>query len=159
LSISVRAAEKDDLAVSSRLFRRILKDMPYYNSSARWHEARKYSEKQLERKASEDRYSVLVARDASGHVVGFCFNHFDDFTVWIDWLGVDPSHRMKGVGTAILSKAFETARVRGAHKVWCDSRTNNEPAKSLFRKMGFREIATIERHWYELDFILWERFV
>jgi ribosomal protein S18 acetylase RimI-like enzyme len=50
-------------------------------------------------------------------------------------------------------------RRRGAHKVWCDSRANNAPAKSLFRKIGFRKIALIEKHWYGLDFILWERFV
>lgn len=159
MTASVGAAEKNDLAVSSRLFRRILRDMPYYNSSARWHEARKYSEKQLEKKTSEDPLSVLVAKDASGLVVGFCFNHFDDFTVWIDWFGVNPSYRTKGVGRAILSRTFETARKRGAHKVWCDSRANNEPSKSLLRNMGFREIALIEKHWYKLDFILWERFV
>jgi RimJ/RimL family protein N-acetyltransferase len=93
------------------------------------------------------------------NIVGFCFSHFDDFTIWLDWFSVEPSERKKGVGTAIIQALLETATERHAHKIWCDTRSSNEPSKTFFRKLGFKEIAEVKDHWYRQDFILWERFV
>lgn len=153
----VEPAGKADFAPASLLFRGILRDLSYYNSLAKWHESRKYSPELLAKKAGEDPLSVLVARGEDGAVVGFCFNHMDDFTIWIDWFGVGRDFRRKGMGEEILKKTFETARKRGAHKVWCDTRSDNEPSKSLLRKVGFSELVTIKDHWYRQDFTLWER--
>jgi ribosomal protein S18 acetylase RimI-like enzyme len=159
LRSQVEKAGKTDMIEVSFLFRKILRGLIYYNSLAKWHESRKYSAELLAKKSAEDPYSVLVAKDERGAVVGFCFNHMDDFTVWIDWFGVDYNARKKGVGEAILAKTFQTARSRGAHKVWCDTRSDNEPSKSLLRKVGFKELVTIKNHWYRQDFTLWERRV
>lgn len=159
MNVIVKPASKSDFTAVSKLFRKILRELPYYNSLAKWHESRKYSPRLLAEKSMKDPFSVLVAKNEDGEIVGFCFNHVDDFTVWIDWFGVRSDLRRKGIGEAILNKTFETARKRGAHKVWCDTRSNNEPSKNLLRKMGFTELVTIKDHWYRQDFTLWERFV
>lgn len=157
--VTVRVAKIEELPEVARLFSKILSGLPYSNSLAKKHEIQKYTAARLTEKLPQDPYSVLVATEKTGKIVGFCFNRFDDFTIWIDWFGVEPSERNKGVGMAILQATFETAGKRGAHKVWCDSGTSNEPSKNLLRKAGFREIVEIKKHWYEQDFILWERFV
>jgi ribosomal protein S18 acetylase RimI-like enzyme len=157
--LNIRPAQPSELNEVSKLFSEILESLPYYNSLAKSSELKKYTPLKLKDKISQDPYSVIVALNGSGKVKGFCFNHFDDFTIWIDWFGVEPSSRKKGVGMAILKTVFETATKRGAHKVWCDTRSSNEPSKNLLKKAGFREIVEIKNHWYKQDFILWERFL
>jgi len=157
MKITVRPAEFKDLVKVYKLFSGILEGLPYYNTLAKTHELQKYTPLKLQEKISQDPYSVLVALDDAENIIGFCFNHFDDYTIWIDWFGVDSLMRRKGVAIAILKAVFESAKKRGAHKVWCDTRSNNEPSKSLLRKAGFKEIVEIKNHWYKQDFILWER--
>ena len=155
----IRRATEDELPKAMRLFQGILNDLPYYNDMAKDNERKKYSLLKLATRQAEDPYSVLVAVAESGEMVGFCFNHMDDFTVWIDWFGVVPSVRRRGIGLRVLNTVVETAQTRGVHKVWCDCRTSNEPSKKLLRKAGFRELVEIKNHWYGQDFILWEQFV
>jgi ribosomal protein S18 acetylase RimI-like enzyme len=152
-------AEGADLPDTARLFARTLREIPYYNALAKDGEARKYTATALARKLSEDPYSVLVAKDIAGSIVAFSFNHLDDYTIWVDWLGVDPSARHSGVATAILRMTTQTAPERRAHKVWCDTRATNEPSKNLLQKMGFTRLVEIKNHWYGQDFILWEKLV
>jgi ribosomal protein S18 acetylase RimI-like enzyme len=157
MTISVDKARRSELEETARLFARVLSEIPYYNSVAKEREGKKYTASDLATKLSEDPYAILVAKLPDGRIVGFCFSRLDDFTIWIDWYGVDPDSRQTGVGAAILKRTIETARERGAHKVWCDTRSTNEPSKNLLRKMGFTSLVEIKDHWYGQDFILWER--
>jgi ribosomal protein S18 acetylase RimI-like enzyme len=161
LATAVGAAKRADLAEVELLFAKVLEELRYNNALSKEHEAAKYSVKALQKKLAGDRYSILVAKAGrdNNKVIGFCFNHFDDFTIWIEWFGVATEERRKGVGQALLKQAFVTARKRGAHKVWCDCRTTNQPSYNVLTKSGFRQIATVKNHWYGQDFILWERFV
>ena len=159
MAVKVVRAEESDLPDTTRLFAEILREIPYYNALAKDSEAKKYTATALTKKLSEDPYSVLLAKDSDRKLVGFSFNHFDDYTIWIDWLGVDIIARQSGVGAAILRKTLQTAKKRRAHKVWCDSRASNEPSKSLLQKMEFTRLVEIKNHWYGQDFILWEKLV
>jgi RimJ/RimL family protein N-acetyltransferase len=99
---------------------------------------------------------VLVAK-ADGRVVGFCVSRPDDGLVWLSWFGVEPAWRGRGVADALLARLEEAVRARGVHKVWCDSRTDNLPSRRALARAGFREICTVESHWYGLDFVLLEK--
>ena len=134
----------------------MLDALPYYNALAKKGERAKYTAKSLKSKLREDNYSVLVAKDGSG-LLGFAISHLDDYLVWLDWFMVDPKARRKGVGSALLHAMMETAPRRGAHKVWCDCRTDNEASKAILKRNGFARIAEVRNHWYGQDFILWER--
>lgn len=155
-TVSVRTATEADLQEVVLLFREVLANIPYYNSMARKGERSKYTVRDLRTKLRNDKYSVVVARDKSG-LLGFAFSHFDDYLIWIDWLAVNPTSRRLGVGSLIIRKVIKTSSERRAHKIWCDTRSTNEPAKLTLRKNGFREIAVVRNHWYGQDFILWER--
>ena len=45
---------------------------------------------------------------------------------------------------------------RGAHKVWCDSRADNVESIATLERAGFRRIASLENHWFNQDYLLWE---
>jgi RimJ/RimL family protein N-acetyltransferase len=158
-SIEISRAKEADLIAIRRLFLEIIREIPYYNDIAKRDESKKYTIPNLKVKLIHDRHSILSARDESGTVVGFLFNHFDDYTIWLDWLAVQKSERKKGIGLKLLTELFRTVKLRGCHKVWCDCRTSNTPSKVALTNAGFRMIAEIRNHWYGQDFILWERFV
>jgi len=140
----------------SALVREIVEPLPYYNDLARQSEIAKYTAEHLREYMQEDAYSVSVAR-VDDQVVGFSISRFDDYLIWISWLGVRPNARRAGVARALLADIERTAVLRGAHKVWADSRTENNAMSVLFPQAGYERITTIARHWYRQDFHLWQK--
>jgi ribosomal protein S18 acetylase RimI-like enzyme len=155
LSVAQQSDEPERL---SDLFRTVLDALPYYNERAKSSESAKYTANRLRQSASADPGSVLVAH-VGGKLAGFVFNNLDDETIWLSWFGVDSALRERGVGSSLLRSLDRRARSLGAHKIWCDSRTENLESKITLDKHGYRQICTIPDHWYRQDFILWEKRV
>ena len=90
----------------------------------------------------------LVAED-EGRIVGFVYGYFKDVpSVVLDrWkatkvgyvalMAVEPSHRKKGTGTALLNRLLEEFRAAGADMVTLDCPAQAAEAKRLYDKMGF----------------------
>jgi N-acetylglutamate synthase len=60
-----------------------------------------------------------------------------------DWLGlhglvVDPAHRRRGHGGALMAELLEWGAERGATTVWLHVETDNQPALALYGGLGFR---------------------
>lgn len=140
----------------SAVFALVVKGLPYYNEAAVRSELNKYSPSMLCSSISHDPDSVLVAKER-GEILGFCLSHYDDGLIWLAWFGVHPSHRRKGIGSALLQKLENTVGERHAHKIWCDSRTENEASELVLTNQGYRQLCTVRNHWYGQDFILWEK--
>lgn len=54
-------------------------------------------------------------------------------------IAVDPAHRGRGIGTALLERFFAEARARGAQRLFLEMREGN-PAESLYRRHGFASV-------------------
>ena len=52
-------------------------------------------------------------------------------------LAVSPDHRRKGVATRLMRGTFDVLRERGFETVGLEVRVSNEPAQSLYEKLGF----------------------
>jgi len=150
-----RAGEVESV---SAVFREVLAALPYYNDRAKAGELQKYSPQKLAASALADSDSVLIARIGQD-LAGFVFNHEDDGMVWLSWFGVVAKYRGRGVGGALLSALDRRAKTAGCHKVWCDSRTNNEESKAILSRHGYVQLCCLHDHWYRQDFILWEKRV
>jgi GNAT superfamily N-acetyltransferase len=80
----------------------------------------------LARAIASDRCEVLVA-EADGAIAGFCTAYLDLESVrfgpraWVEDLAVDPSHRSRGLGKALLDAAKDWARAHGATHLELDS--------------------------------------
>jgi ribosomal protein S18 acetylase RimI-like enzyme len=83
-----------------------------------------------------------VARDADGQVLGLSMLGFRCQTAWITRLGVLPSSRRTGAGSALMDQMLKHAEALGATETRLEVIRNNEPAYGLFRKKGFREAHT-----------------
>ena len=147
--------DADALAVS---IAGVIAGIPYYNALAKRNETSRYSSAALVLKIQEDPYSVIVACDGD-RIAGFCLSRFDDYTIWLEWFGVTDNYRGLGLTKKLLLQLEATVAKRDCHKIWCDCRTSNEAAIHLLGAAGYSQIATLNNHWYQQDFILWEKYI
>lgn len=85
--------------------------------------------------------TLLVARDEEDGVVGMltlaCFRLPTGTRAWIEDVVVDEKHRGMGVGAALVARAMDLARDRGARTVDLTSRPSREAANRLYLRLGF----------------------
>lgn len=154
---TVGAANDSEIDALANLMRETIAAIPYYNDQAKQAEFAKYGSEAIRSRAASDPHALLVARDDAG-LIGFCVSRFDDATIWLDWFGTAARARRRGVGAALLNALAATLPARGAHKIWCDCRTDNVESISALERAGFQRIATLANHWYNQDYYLWECF-
>jgi ribosomal protein S18 acetylase RimI-like enzyme len=154
---SVGPVEEHELPALASLMRHTILAIPYYNDEAKRSEIAKFGVDGLRALAAGDPQAVLVSRDETA-LTGFCISRYDDGPVWLTWFGTAAHARGRGVGAALLNSLAATLPSRGAHKIWCDSRTDNAESISVLERFGFRRIATIPDHWHRQDYFLWEWF-
>ena len=65
-------------------------------------------------------------------------------------VAVNPDFRRRHIGEALISCMLEVTGANGVHSWTLEVRSDNEPAKALYRKMGFVE-AGIRKGYYEYD--------
>ena len=85
---------------------------------------------------------VLLACDGVDRVgVAVCFWGFSTFAglplINIHDLAVTARHRRKGAGRALMEDVLRRARDAGCAKVTLEVRDDNEPAKLLYKRLGF----------------------
>jgi ribosomal protein S18 acetylase RimI-like enzyme len=88
----------------------------------------------------------------------------------IGWLRVEPSAfgfgelgmlvarewRGRGVGSALVAAAIESARERGLHKLTLSVFAHNQPAIALYEKFGFVEEGRRAKHFRRANGELWD---
>ena len=89
-----------------------------------------------------------VARDTDGQMLGLSMLGIRGDIAWITRLGVLPSTRRTGAGSALIDSMLENADALGMKETHLEVIKNNEPAYKLFLKKGFIETETylVMRH-------------
>jgi len=95
---------------------------------------------------SDPRHHLVVALDGRD-VVGFAsavhYIHPDKPPeLWIDEVGVAPSHQNRGLGQRILQQMLELGARLGCGQAWVLTDASNEPAVRLYSSFGGAEAAT-----------------
>ena len=74
-----------------------------------------------------------------GHLIGIAkLTLIGEREAWLHALRVDPQHRRKGVGTALLEHRLERARRLGARVARLDTQEDNTAVHRMMRRFGFR---------------------
>lgn len=152
----IRPAAAGDAAALKALFDRLVMATELYVLGSRQADIDRFTGEALEQLIVRDAPMVLVAEDGE-ELAGFCLATDQHGPIWIDWIAVAPEVRGQGVAAALLSKLLETARSRGAGRVWCDCLAINAGAVSMLEAAGFSRIAHLANHWWGQDYLLWER--
>ena len=95
-----------------------------------------------------DLHQSCIARDGDGQVLGLIMLGLRRDIAWITRLGVLPSTRRTGAGSALMDRMLENADALGMKETHLEVIKNNEPAHTLFLKKGFVETETylVMRH-------------
>jgi ribosomal protein S18 acetylase RimI-like enzyme len=108
-----------------------------------WNDPRK----DIARKLKVQRELFLVAV-AEGAVVACLMAGYDGHRGWINYVGVDPAHRRRGVGRAIMLEAERRLREIGCPKINLQVRRDNPGAVEFYARLGYEE-------YHVLDFGKW----
>ncbi|WP_172836181.1 GNAT family N-acetyltransferase [Microlunatus soli] len=95
----------------------------------------------------DDPCEVLGAKDASGALIGVIALRYGGDTVDLDRIVVAPSARRRGVGRSLIMTALVQARLRRVTEMILEVRTDNEPAVTLYRELGFTAV-TVRSDYY-----------
>ncbi len=63
-------------------------------------------------------------------------------------IGVDPAHRQKGIGGALLQVMLTSFEEQGGKELFLEVRASNDPARRLYEKHGFSSIS-IRKNYYQ----------
>ncbi len=88
-------------------------------------------------------HHYVAARD-DGHLIGYAGIGLMGAEAEVHTLGVEPGHRGRGIGRALLHELLDAA---GRARVFLEVRTDNEPAIALYRSAGF-EVVGIRPRYY-----------
>ena len=62
-------------------------------------------------------------------------------------IAIHPDYRKQGIATELINALIEALNERSSHSLMLEVRASNEPAKSLYLKMGF-EVVGIRKNYY-----------
>jgi ribosomal protein S18 acetylase RimI-like enzyme len=71
-------------------------------------------------------------------VVATVMAGYDGHRGWINYLGVDPEHRGKGLARAIVERAEQLLRDAGCPKINLQVRSTNKDAIAFYERVGYR---------------------
>ncbi len=57
---------------------------------------------------------------------------------WINYLAVDPEHRLRGYGRQLMAEAEKLLRAAGCPKINLQVRTDNPAVIAFYQRIGFR---------------------
>jgi len=95
----------------------------------------------------ESGHAVSLIATEREHMIGFCDLHVTDVP-WIRHtaeihLNVSSAHRGMGLGRTLANEIFSIARERGLEKIWTRMAASQEPAQSVFQRLGFHTEALL----------------
>src|SRR6201993_1123046 len=86
--------------------------------------------------------TVLVGRSA-GEIVGSVMVGHDGHRGWVYYVSVDPDHRDRGFGRAIMTAAEDWLRARGVPKLQLLVRRANAKVQAFYETLDYAEQDTI----------------
>jgi len=82
--------------------------------------------------------AVLVGRDGNGLVASAMVGH-DGHRGWVYYVAVDPDHRQRGFGRAIMQAAEDWLRQAGIAKLQLMVRPDNSRVQAFYESIGYDE--------------------
>lgn len=156
MDIKISPIKEGDIILYSALIKRVIRATPYYTPFSKSEEIWVYSPERLKRKIAKPNVMLLKAV-VKNKLAGFITGGIGTGMLHIIWVGVDKKFRNFGVSIELVKAAEKWAKKKKAHKTWLDTRTNNKESIGLFKKLNYRKAATLNKHYYGLDFYIWEK--
>ena len=95
------------------------------------------------RRQIDDPDCMVLIASLLGDVAGFAIMHFGDRDAHLLLLAVQPIHRRRGIGRALLEWLEKSCRTAGIEAIRLEVRAGNHSAIAFYRACGFRHFARL----------------
>jgi [ribosomal protein S18]-alanine N-acetyltransferase len=90
----------------------------------------------------------VVAAEPDGEIIGYAGLAAAGGQGDVQTIGVQADRQGQGVGAALLTALLEEARLRDCDMVYLEVRADNERARRLYERFGFRRVG-VRRRYYQ----------
>jgi len=80
----------------------------------------------------------LIAENKPGTIIGSIMAGYEGHRGWINYLGVLPEHRKKGIARKLFETAEEKLKALGCPKINLQIRITNSDVLAFYEKIGFK---------------------
>ena len=94
------------------------------------------------KQAVED--GLFLVAEIDGAVVGTVMAGYDGHRGSINYVGVRPANRKRGIGRALMSAAEHRLLERGCPKINLQVRMDNPEAVEFYRRLGYETFAVVD---------------
>lgn len=146
---------KNSVEEASLLTRAVIDSLEgIYSEEARTGECNKFTAENIEPRLTDPDNRDFIALD-NDKVIGFVYSFVEANVLFIQWVGVDPSYRKKGIMKSLLSYVENFCKANRIATIWLDTNKRNEPAIRFFATNGFSKFCSIDNFWYGHDYYFW----
>ena len=98
-----------------------------------------------------DPESIVLTARIDGRRAGFAIMGYGEHTAHLNLLAVAPVFRRRGIARQMIDWLERSARVAGTFLVSVEVRAANGGARSLYRRLGSREIAKMRGYYFRIE--------
>ena len=100
-----------------------------------------WSKSQWKKELTDSKRICLGIIDSeTKNLLGLCSAWLVMDELHITFLAVYPTHHRKGLGKFLLSHFIKRSKLSQINNIYLEVKNNNEPAKALYKSMGFKSI-------------------
>ena len=151
----LRPAKINELNQVHTWLMQAIDESPFYIDIFKKYEKARLTKSYLLQLHKTDNAHIMIMLD-DGQPCGFMISGPELGTLWLYWSYLLPAHR-KGFMAMGAMRTFIKHWDNGRfHKIATYTKDGNKPAEMIMKRVGFKHIATLEKHIFGEDYHLYE---
>lgn len=155
--MTIRAATPADIDLIHRELSDVIMTSPHYNDRFKAYESARLNKTYLGNLLAIDPWHIMIMC-ADGTPGGAMVSGPEFGSIFRYWSWVFPSHRQTKLGMFGMRAFDEHWDNNRFHKAFTFVRPDNEVARMLLRRYGYKETCLLEKHIFGQDYMLIEKF-